>query len=426
MIIDTREVNQLGPGKFRTSTDNGQEQTCYFNRNKSDSHFNSYTAKRAFPDKLVFSIVKVNSDFNLINTRLEIEVKTNSFVNDRAKRQHQQVDRGDFSDGKKSRIETGADRGGNNRLDNPMYQSQPTPEENQEEVEIMEEKCAKKNQNLSPPPKKSVLNKHRIKYTATRIKYSPTRVKSRNFLSNISYTGISKGDFYNESFILDIFILLVKNLNPFSLEWKVSHKLKHEMIYMLWRECIPVEFYRYICKDNNFKYLNGQDVSQQGILEIVGKFMDQSKDNLRSLQKSLAHYKDIYQYVYSHVFPEIYSTSEKRGINLRSNFHIIFKAYRDKLAMRQQQLAKQPINYAVNEKQDQCEFEQKPIKNFDKFCNGEEQEFKEWAEKRKLEKREQKEIAAAKKLKLKQEENKMKESEMWEKLGELNNKCHQL
>ena len=46
--------------------------------------------------------------------------------------------------------------------------------------------------------------------------------------------------------------------------------------------------------------------------------------------------------------------------------------------------------------------------------------------KRKLEKREQKEIAAAKKLKLKQEENKMKESEMWEKLGELNNKCHQL
>ena len=139
------------------------------------------------------------------------------------------------------------------------------------------------------------------------------------------------------------------------------------MIYMLWRECIPVEFYRYICKDDNFKYLNGRDVSQQGVLEIVGKFMDQSKDNLQSLQKSLAHYKDIYQYVYSHVCPEIYSTSEKRWIDLRSNFHIIFKAYRDKLAMRQQQLAKQPINYVVNKKKEQCEFEQKPIKNFDEF-----------------------------------------------------------
>ena len=90
--------------------------------------------------------------------------------------------------------------------------------------------------------------------------------------------------------------------------------------------------------------------------------------------------------------------------------------------MRQQQLAKQPINYTVNEKQDQCKFEPKPIKNFDEFSDGEEQEFKERAEKWKLEKHEQKEIAAAKKLKIKQEENKMKESEMWEKLGELNNK----
>ena len=117
MTIDTREVNELGPGKFRTSADNGQEQTCYFNKNKSDSHFNSYTAKRVFPDKLVFSIVKVNSDFNLINKSLEIEMKCNSFQNDRAKRQHQQVDRGDFNNGKRTRIETRADGRGNNRLD---------------------------------------------------------------------------------------------------------------------------------------------------------------------------------------------------------------------------------------------------------------------------------------------------------------------
>ena len=105
--------------------------------------------------------------------------------------------------------------------------------------------------------------------------------------------------------------------------------------------------------------------------------MDQSKDHLRLLQTSLAHYKDIYQYVHSHVFPEIYSTNEKQEIDLRSNFHIMFKVYRDKLMMRQQQLAKQPINYAVNEKHEQCEFEQKPIKNFDEFSDGEEEVFKE-------------------------------------------------
>ena len=152
----------------------------------------------------------------------------------------------------------------------------------------------------------------------------PTRIKYRNSLSNISYTGINKGDFYNKKFILDVYILLVKNLNPFSLQQKTADKLKHEMVYMLWRECIPSEFYRYICPDENFKYLNGRDVNQSDIREIVGNFIDQKKDNLQLLQSNLTSCKDIYQYVYVHVFPEIYSTTEKRGIDLKSNFHILF------------------------------------------------------------------------------------------------------
>ena len=151
-----------------------------------------------------------------------------------------------------------------------------------------------KSQDISPP-NDSIIKRHRTKYTATRIKYSPTRIKSRNFLSNISYTGINKGDFYNENFILGVFILLVKNLNPFSLQRKTPDKLKHEMVYILWRECILSEFYRYICQGENFKYLNGRDVNQSGVLEIVGNFIDQKKDKLRLLQANLANYKDIYQ-----------------------------------------------------------------------------------------------------------------------------------
>ena len=130
-------------------------------------------------------------------------------------------------------------------------------------------------------------------------------------------------------------MLLVKNLNPFSLSRKVTVKTKHEMVYMLWRECIPSEFYRYICKEKDFIYLNSRDVGQTGALEIVGGFINLGKENLRMLQEHLARYKDIYQYVYSHVFPEVYTTSEKRGFDLKSNFHILFKAYRDKMLMRQ-------------------------------------------------------------------------------------------
>ena len=73
-----------------------------------------------------------------------------------------------------------------------------------------------------------------------------THIKSGNFLSYISYMGINKEDFYNESFIFDIYLLMIKNLNPFSLDRKLSNQYKHEMIYMIWKECIPTHFYKHI------------------------------------------------------------------------------------------------------------------------------------------------------------------------------------
>ena len=67
-----------------------------------------------------------------------------------------------------------------------------------------------------------------------------------------------------------------------------------------------------------------------------------------------------------------------------------------------------------------CEFVQKPIKNFDQFSDSEEREVKEQAEKRLAERREKAEDLKAKKCKEKSEESKIKESEMWNRLDELN------
>ena len=231
LTIDTRDVNELGQRKFRTSACNREVQTCYFNRNKSDTHFTSFVASRT-KDKqsITFSFVKVNSDFNLVNKSLDIELK-NSLFNGGAKRQLQQTSTEDLSNGR--------------RL---ASQSLVAYSNNKEDInQTTETEKLEKNQDFSLQAENEIVNRHRVRYTATRIKYSPTRIKSRNFLSNISYTRINKSDFYNESFILDVYVLLVKNLNPFSLQRKVSDKLKHEMVYMLWRECIAKEFYRYIC-----------------------------------------------------------------------------------------------------------------------------------------------------------------------------------
>ena len=46
LTVDTRDVNDLGPGKFRTQTDSGTEQICYYNRNKKDTTFNYFLGKR--------------------------------------------------------------------------------------------------------------------------------------------------------------------------------------------------------------------------------------------------------------------------------------------------------------------------------------------------------------------------------------------
>ena len=66
-------------------------------------------------------------------------------------------------------------------------------------------------------------------------RYNTTRIKSRNFLSNIAYLGINKEDYYSESFVFDVYLLVNKNLNPFSLDRKLVDKSKLEMIYMLWK-----------------------------------------------------------------------------------------------------------------------------------------------------------------------------------------------
>ena len=84
--------------------------------------------------------------------------------------------------------------------------------------------------------------------------HATTRIRTRSYLSNIAYNAVVR-DFHNRKIVLDIYVLLAKNLNPFSLERKIANQNKHEMIYMLWKECIPAEFiYRIYC------YLNGKNV----------------------------------------------------------------------------------------------------------------------------------------------------------------------
>ena len=216
-------------------------------------------------------------------------------------------------------------------------------------------------------------------------KYTTTRIKSRKLLLNIAYVGKIKEDFYNKNFILDVYLLATKNINPFSLDRKLADKNKHEMIYMLWKDCIPHKFYQHVCEEKIFVYLNDKNVLQPKVVEIITYFMQESEENYKDLRNNLPSYKTIFQYVYSNDFPEIYCSTKRRGFDLKSNFHIMFKTYKDKKKL-EVSLGKNPNNYGEIRNETSV-YEQKPIKTHD-FNEIEEKQVKEWVENRKQKRRE--------------------------------------
>ena len=177
------------------------------------------------------------------------------------------------------------------------------------------------------------------------------------------------------------------------------------MIYMLWKECMPTKFYKHICQEKNFVYLNCK------------KFIEADDNNYRLLQNNLSSYKTIFQYVYSNVFPEIYCSTEKRGFDLKSNFHIMFKTYKDKKQL-QSSMGKNPANYETIRKETNI-YDQKPV-NIDDFNEAEEVELKQGVEKRKGKRRIVAEKNKLVKNKRKTEENRVNENDMWECLAKLN------
>ena len=99
-------------------------------------------------------------------------------------------------------------------------------------------------------------------------------MKSINFLTNIASVGINKEDFYNESFIFDVYLLITKNLNPFSsLDQKLNDQNKHEMIY------IPTV----------------KNVLQRKVSEIITDFLKEENQNYIELRNNLSQYKNIFQ-----------------------------------------------------------------------------------------------------------------------------------
>ena len=128
--------------------------------------------------------------------------------------------------------------------------------------------------------------------------YTMTRTKTRNNLFNVAFNGVVQEDPYNRNFVFDISVLITKNLTHFSLKQKVADQNKHKMIYMLWKKWMPVQFYKFICPDENFLYLNGKNVLHPKNADTVWLFVSQDESNYNLLRNNLCKFKDIFSILY--------------------------------------------------------------------------------------------------------------------------------
>ena len=129
------------------------------------------------------------------------------------------------------------------------------------------------------------------KHLKRRIKpYTSSRIKTRNLLSKISYTGVKSEDFADNNFTFDTITLLTKNINPFSLERKIVDAKNRDIIYMLWDERIEKTFYKHICENDNFIYLNGKNVLYSKTAQIVLDYLNKDASNIVRLRKYLQNH----------------------------------------------------------------------------------------------------------------------------------------
>ena len=90
---------------------------------------------------------------------------------------------------------------------------------------------------------------------------------------------------------------------------------------MLWDECIEKTFYKHICENDNFIYFSGKNVLYSKTAQIVLDCLKKNASNIVRLRKCLQNHMKRHK---------IYSLIDKRGINLRSEFLLTFKLWKDK------------------------------------------------------------------------------------------------
>ena len=98
---------------------------------------------------------------------------------------------------------------------------------------------------------------------------------------------------------------------------------------MVWIEKMPSAFYKHVYSKDNYFHLNNKNVLYPKVFEI-NDFLDVDEKKYMLLKNTFSKFKNIFQYVYFNVYPELYCSAERKGFEMKSTFHIVSRPARTK------------------------------------------------------------------------------------------------
>ena len=143
-------------------------------------------------------------------------------------------------------------------------------------------------------------------------------------LTNVSYRRYQPEDVEKTNFFIYVFSFLTQNLNPSRLDRKLETSLERDYIKMIWDSCVPLKFSKFIYQKENFIELSQPHITYQKANNIILKFIKEDAQNIDLLKSALRDHLRAMQYVYSLLFPKIYSRTNRFGTNNKSHFDFIF------------------------------------------------------------------------------------------------------
>ena len=112
------------------------------------------------------------------------------------------------------------------------------------------------------------------------------------------------------------------------LDRKLDNENERLYVKVLWDECLPHAFTRFIYKSENYNVLSNPKLTFQKANEIVKKFIEENSNNINLLKFKIDKNFKIIQYVYSLLYPKIYNRINKSGIQNKNSFDFVFSNWR--------------------------------------------------------------------------------------------------